>query len=123
MTGPSTTSSKKSPPWPPSWARSSSSACACASAIPNAARVWLHSQVFPAYLVETIVLLEGIGITAVKSAKIATYDNATWADFLSRSIAQLLPAPSPSSSSPSRCSLGRRPGLLSPASPAFSPGV
>ncbi|MDY5839867.1 MAG: (Fe-S)-binding protein, partial [Corynebacterium camporealensis] len=51
-----------------------------------------NSQVFPAYLVETIVLLEGIGMLAVKSAKIATYDNATWADFLSRSIAQLLPA-------------------------------
>ncbi|MCK7675283.1 (Fe-S)-binding protein [Corynebacterium pygosceleis] len=48
-----------------------------------------------AHFVEGVVLIEGLGMLAVKSAKIATYDDIhphLWSDFLTMHIAQLLPA-------------------------------
>ncbi|MEZ2190478.1 heterodisulfide reductase-related iron-sulfur binding cluster [Corynebacterium sp. CCM 9204] len=48
-----------------------------------------------AHFVEGVVLIEGLGMIAVKSAKIATYDDIhphLWSDFLTMHIAQLLPA-------------------------------
>ncbi|MBV7293705.1 (Fe-S)-binding protein [Corynebacterium sp. TAE3-ERU16] len=48
-----------------------------------------------AHFVEGVVLIEGLGMLAVKSAKIATYDDIRphlWSDFLTMHIAQLLPA-------------------------------
>ena len=52
-----------------------------------------NSQVFPARLVEAIVLLEGLGMLAVKAAAIATYGGGSpWADFLTMRVAGVLPA-------------------------------
>lgn len=52
-----------------------------------------NSQVFPARLVEAIVLLEGLGMLAVKASAIATYGGGSpWADFLTMRVAGVLPA-------------------------------
>ncbi len=44
------------------------------------------------FFVEAVVFIEGAGMLLVKAGKIATYGHATWADFLTRHIATLLPA-------------------------------
>ena len=52
-----------------------------------------NSQVFPARLVEAIVLLEGLGMLAVKAAAIATYGGGSpWADFLTMRVAGVIGA-------------------------------
>lgn len=52
-----------------------------------------NSQVFPARLVEAIVLLEGLGMLAVKAAAIATYGGGSpWADFLTMRVAGMMQA-------------------------------
>ncbi|MDO3651093.1 (Fe-S)-binding protein, partial [Nocardia mangyaensis] len=51
------------------------------------------SKFAPAYVIETIVLLEGLGMIFVKAGKLATYGNAhASTDFLTMQIAKLLPA-------------------------------
>ncbi|AZA10573.1 succinate dehydrogenase/fumarate reductase iron-sulfur subunit [Corynebacterium gerontici] len=50
------------------------------------------SNSIAAFFVEAVVLIEGLGMLLVKAGKIATYGHATWADFLTRHIATLLPA-------------------------------
>ncbi|MFJ7623476.1 MULTISPECIES: (Fe-S)-binding protein [Rhodococcus] len=46
-----------------------------------------------AYFVETIVLVEGLGMIMVKAGKIATYGHANpWTDFFTMQVAKLLPA-------------------------------
>ncbi|MBC7305171.1 MAG: (Fe-S)-binding protein [Nocardia sp.] len=51
------------------------------------------SKMAPAYVIETIVLLEGLGMIFVKAGKLATYGNAhASTDFFSMQIAKLLPA-------------------------------
>ncbi|OHO64307.1 (Fe-S)-binding protein [Corynebacterium sp. HMSC036D02] len=52
-----------------------------------------NSQVFPARLVEAIVLLEGLGMLAVKASAIATYGGGSpWADFLTMRVAGIMQA-------------------------------
>lgn len=52
-----------------------------------------NSQVFPARLVEAIVLLEGLGMLAVKASAIATYGGGSpWADFLTMRVAGVMGA-------------------------------
>jgi Fe-S oxidoreductase len=51
------------------------------------------SQFGPAYVIETIVLIEGLGMVLVKAGKIATYGESTaWTDFFTMQVAKLLPA-------------------------------
>ncbi|MDO5097502.1 MAG: heterodisulfide reductase-related iron-sulfur binding cluster [Corynebacterium sp.] len=51
------------------------------------------SNVRAALFVESVILLEGLGMLAVKAGKIATFgDGSPWVDFLSIHIAKLLPA-------------------------------
>jgi ferredoxin len=46
-----------------------------------------------AYVIEGIVLLEGLGMIMVKAGKIATYGHANpWTDFFTMQVAKLLPA-------------------------------
>lgn len=46
-----------------------------------------------AYFVETVVLIEGLGMIFVKAGKIATYGHANpWTDFFTMNLAKLLPA-------------------------------
>ncbi len=49
-----------------------------------------------AYVIEGIVLLEGLGMIMVKAGKIATYGHANpWTDFFTMQVAKLLPASPP----------------------------
>ncbi|WP_280265039.1 (Fe-S)-binding protein, partial [Nocardia wallacei] len=51
------------------------------------------SKFGPAYTIELIVLIEGLGMTMVKAGKIATYGHATmWSDFFTMQVAKLLPS-------------------------------
>ncbi|MFJ2666285.1 (Fe-S)-binding protein [Nocardia fluminea] len=51
------------------------------------------SKMAPAYVIETIVLMEGLGMIFVKAGKIATYGNGhASTDFFTMQIAKLLPA-------------------------------
>jgi Fe-S oxidoreductase len=51
------------------------------------------SQFGPAYVIEAIVLVEGLGMVLVKAGKIATYHESTpWTDFFTMEVAKLLPA-------------------------------
>ncbi|MFC3963449.1 (Fe-S)-binding protein [Nocardia jiangsuensis] len=51
------------------------------------------SKFAPAYVIETIVLLEGLGMVLVKAGKIATYGHANaYTDFFTMQVAKLLPA-------------------------------
>ncbi|MGX1808555.1 (Fe-S)-binding protein [Nocardia sp. NPDC055321] len=51
------------------------------------------SKFAPAYVIESIVLVEGLGMIFVKSGKIATYGHSTtWSDFFTEQVAKLLPA-------------------------------
>ncbi|MEU1208995.1 heterodisulfide reductase-related iron-sulfur binding cluster [Nocardia sp. NPDC005825] len=51
------------------------------------------SKFAPAYVIESIVLVEGLGMVFVKAGKIATYgESHTWSDFFTEQVAQLLPA-------------------------------
>ena len=51
------------------------------------------SRFGPAYFVEVIVLLEGLGMILVKASKIATYGHANaYSDFFTMQVAKLLPA-------------------------------
>ncbi|MFE3226648.1 Fe-S oxidoreductase, partial [Nocardia sp. NPDC059228] len=50
------------------------------------------SRFAPAYVIEAIVLVEGLGMTFVKAGKIATYhESHTWSDFFTEQVAKLLP--------------------------------
>ncbi|MCM6777286.1 heterodisulfide reductase-related iron-sulfur binding cluster [Nocardia sp. CDC159] len=50
------------------------------------------SKFGPAYTIELIVLIEGLGMVLVKAGKIATYHHAnTWTDFFTMQVAKLLP--------------------------------
>ncbi|WP_433196503.1 (Fe-S)-binding protein [Nocardia sp. CA-107356] len=51
------------------------------------------SQFGPAYVIEAIVFLEGIGMVMVKAGKIATYGHSeVWTDFFTMQVAKLLPS-------------------------------
>ncbi|WP_433669183.1 heterodisulfide reductase-related iron-sulfur binding cluster [Nocardia sp. CA-136227] len=51
------------------------------------------SKFAPAYVIESIVLVEGLGMVFVKAGKIATYgESHTWSDFFTEQVARLLPA-------------------------------
>ncbi len=51
------------------------------------------SRFGPAYTIELIVLIEGLGMVLVKAGKIATYGHATaWTDFFTMQVAKLLPS-------------------------------
>ena len=51
------------------------------------------SRFGPAYFVEVIVLLEGLGMILVKASKIATYGHANaYSDFFTMQVAKILPA-------------------------------
>ncbi|MRH93173.1 4Fe-4S dicluster domain-containing protein, partial [Nocardia sp. SYP-A9097] len=51
------------------------------------------SKFAPAYVIEAIVLVEGLGMVFVKAGKIATYgESHTWSDFFTQEVAKLLPA-------------------------------
>ncbi|MBO0855223.1 MAG: (Fe-S)-binding protein, partial [Nocardia sp.] len=51
------------------------------------------SQMVPAYIIEAIVLVEGLGMVLVKAGKISTYHESTaWTDFFTMEVAKLLPA-------------------------------
>ncbi|MBD0322993.1 MAG: (Fe-S)-binding protein, partial [Aldersonia sp.] len=51
------------------------------------------SKFLPAYFVEAVVLVEGLGMVLVKAGKIATYGHANgWTDFFTMRLAGLLPA-------------------------------
>uniref|UniRef100_UPI000593B8FA (Fe-S)-binding protein n=1 Tax=Nocardia concava TaxID=257281 RepID=UPI000593B8FA len=50
------------------------------------------SRFAPAYVIESIVLVEGLGMVMVKAGKIATYgESHTWSDFFTEQVAKLLP--------------------------------
>ncbi|MVU80130.1 4Fe-4S dicluster domain-containing protein [Nocardia sp. ET3-3] len=50
------------------------------------------SKFAPAYIIESIVLVEGLGMVMVKAGKIATYhESHTWSDFFTEQVAKLLP--------------------------------
>lgn len=50
------------------------------------------SRFGPAYVIEAIVLVEGLGMVLVKAGKIATYHESTaWTDFFTMQVAKLLP--------------------------------
>ncbi|MEV5839069.1 (Fe-S)-binding protein [Nocardia sp. NPDC052112] len=51
------------------------------------------SRFGPAYVIEAIVFLEGIGMVMVKAGKIATYGHSeVWTDFFTMQVAELLPS-------------------------------
>ncbi|RDI63238.1 heterodisulfide reductase-related iron-sulfur binding cluster [Nocardia pseudobrasiliensis] len=51
------------------------------------------SKFGPAYTIELIVLIEGLGMVLVKAGKIATYGHSTaWTDFFTMQVAKLLPS-------------------------------
>ncbi|MFI5781090.1 heterodisulfide reductase-related iron-sulfur binding cluster [Nocardia sp. NPDC051570] len=51
------------------------------------------SKFGPAYTIELIVLIEGLGMVLVKAGKIATYGESTaWTDFFTMQVAKLLPS-------------------------------
>lgn len=51
------------------------------------------SRFGPAYVIEAIVFLEGIGMVMVKAGKIATYGHSeVWTDFFTMQVAKLLPS-------------------------------
>ncbi|MFI9506858.1 heterodisulfide reductase-related iron-sulfur binding cluster [Nocardia sp. NPDC052566] len=51
------------------------------------------SKFGPAYTIETIVLIEGLGMVFVKAGKIALYGHSNpWTDFFTMQVAELLPA-------------------------------
>lgn len=51
------------------------------------------SRFGPAYIIEIIVLIEGLGMVLVKAGKIAVYGHANpWTDFFTMQVAKLLPA-------------------------------
>ncbi|WP_280335823.1 heterodisulfide reductase-related iron-sulfur binding cluster [Nocardia wallacei] len=51
------------------------------------------SRFGPAYTIELIVLIEGLGMVLVKAGKIATYGHAAaWTDFFTMQVAELLPS-------------------------------
>ncbi|MBF6175507.1 heterodisulfide reductase-related iron-sulfur binding cluster [Nocardia blacklockiae] len=51
------------------------------------------SKFGPAYTIELIVLIEGLGMVLVKAGKIATYGHANaWSDFFTMQVAKLLPS-------------------------------
>ncbi|MCX5042033.1 heterodisulfide reductase-related iron-sulfur binding cluster [Aldersonia sp. NBC_00410] len=51
------------------------------------------SKFGPAYFVEYVVLIEGLGMIFVKAGKIATYEHSNpWTDFFTMNLAKLLPA-------------------------------
>ncbi|WP_092803346.1 (Fe-S)-binding protein [Rhodococcus globerulus] len=51
------------------------------------------SDLKAAYFVETVVLIEGLGMIFVKAGKIATYGHSNpWTDFFTMNLAKLLPA-------------------------------
>ncbi|MEV6341357.1 (Fe-S)-binding protein [Nocardia vinacea] len=51
------------------------------------------SRFAPAYVIEAIVFLEGIGMVMVKAGKIATYGHSeAWTDFFTMQVAKLLPS-------------------------------
>ncbi|WP_280404486.1 heterodisulfide reductase-related iron-sulfur binding cluster [Nocardia brasiliensis] len=51
------------------------------------------SRFGPAYVIETIVLIEGLGMVLVKAGKIAVYGHSNpWTDFFTMQVAKLLPA-------------------------------
>ncbi|MTJ73745.1 (Fe-S)-binding protein [Nocardia seriolae] len=51
------------------------------------------SKFAPAYVIEAIVLVEGLGMVFVKAGKIATYgESHTWSDFFTEQVAKLLPS-------------------------------
>ncbi|MBL1072940.1 4Fe-4S dicluster domain-containing protein [Nocardia sp. 2] len=51
------------------------------------------SKFAPAYVIESIVLVEGLGMVFVKAGKLATYGGGhTWSDFFTLQVAKLLPA-------------------------------
>ncbi|MEY1673646.1 (Fe-S)-binding protein [Gordonia sp. ABKF26] len=51
------------------------------------------SRFAPAYFVEAVVLLEGLGMILVKASKIATYGHANaYSDFFTMQVAKILPA-------------------------------
>ncbi|MFC8046439.1 heterodisulfide reductase-related iron-sulfur binding cluster [Nocardia sp. NPDC057353] len=61
--------------------------------VPDRLSRFSGSKFAPAYVIETIVLLEGIGMVMVKAGKIATYGHANPAtDFFTMQVAKLLPA-------------------------------
>ncbi|QIS06701.1 4Fe-4S dicluster domain-containing protein [Nocardia brasiliensis] len=51
------------------------------------------SRFGPAYIIEIIVLIEGLGMVLVKAGKIAVYGHSNpWTDFFTMQVAKLLPA-------------------------------
>ncbi|MGY4098361.1 heterodisulfide reductase-related iron-sulfur binding cluster [Nocardia sp. R16R-3T] len=51
------------------------------------------SRFGPAYVIEAIVFIEGIGMVLVKAGKIATYGHSeAWTDFFTMQVAKLLPS-------------------------------
>ncbi|WP_433757618.1 heterodisulfide reductase-related iron-sulfur binding cluster [Nocardia sp. CA-135398] len=51
------------------------------------------SRFAPAYVIEAIVFIEGIGMVMVKAGKIATYGHSeAWTDFFTMQVAKLLPS-------------------------------
>ncbi|MEV4129984.1 heterodisulfide reductase-related iron-sulfur binding cluster [Nocardia sp. NPDC049707] len=51
------------------------------------------SRFGPAYVIEAIVFIEGIGMVMVKAGKIATYGHSeVWTDFFTMQVAKLLPS-------------------------------
>ncbi|MEV0356434.1 (Fe-S)-binding protein [Nocardia sp. NPDC050697] len=61
--------------------------------VPDRLSRFSGSKFGPAYVIETIVLLEGLGMVMVKAGKIATYGHANPAtDFFTMQVAKLLPA-------------------------------
>ncbi|MFJ4658609.1 (Fe-S)-binding protein [Nocardia sp. NPDC088792] len=60
--------------------------------VPDRLSRFSGSKFAPAYVIETIVLVEGLGMTFVKAGKIATYhESSTWSDFFTEQVAKLLP--------------------------------
>ncbi|WP_067660509.1 (Fe-S)-binding protein [Nocardia harenae] len=61
--------------------------------VPDRLSRFSGSKFGPAYVIEAIVLLEGLGMVMVKAGKIATYGHANaYTDFFTMQVAKLLPA-------------------------------
>ncbi|RJO76764.1 4Fe-4S dicluster domain-containing protein [Nocardia panacis] len=61
--------------------------------VPDRLSRFSGSRFAPAYVIETIVLIEGLGMVLVKAGKIATYGHAeVWSDFFTMQVAKLLPS-------------------------------
>ncbi|MFT3901239.1 MAG: (Fe-S)-binding protein [Gordonia sp. (in: high G+C Gram-positive bacteria)] len=61
--------------------------------VPSRLSRFSGSRFLPAYTIETIVLIEGLGMVFVKAGKIATYHHSNPAsDFFTMQVAKLLPA-------------------------------